>query len=157
MPAPATHALLFVPKTVRTLSGLICDFLSEHITGRLDLGWQLQYLSQEGKWDVKNLAKWQSVRPVSEPIEGIFRAMKTLREVDEEHSPKEFAAKWGGEIKDIIDISHDNPVYDPLGLERDGIKYHKFPTVSKIPPTDAEVDTFVNLVSRSVTVGSMHC
>ncbi|KAH8668501.1 hypothetical protein BX600DRAFT_510595 [Xylariales sp. PMI_506] len=148
MPAPATHALLFTPKTVRTLSGLICDFLSEHITRRFELGWQLQHLNREGKWDVKNLTKWKSVQPVSEPINGIFRAMKTLREVDEDHSPKAFSSKWGHIIKDIIDISHDDPVYDPRGLERDGIKYHKFPTVSKIPPTDAEVENFNSLVDR---------
>lgn len=60
----------------------------------LHSGWQLQHLSRDGKWDVKNLAKWKSVRPVSDPIGGIFRAMKTLREVDEEHSPKIFTANW---------------------------------------------------------------
>ncbi|KAK8123921.1 hypothetical protein PG999_003839 [Apiospora kogelbergensis] len=146
--APATHGLLFTPKTVRTVSGLICNFLSENITRRFDLGWQLQYLSREGKWDVKNLAKWKKVKPVSESICGIFRAMKTLREVDEEHSPKVFVPKYGHLIKDIIDISHDNPVYDALGLEKHGIKYHKFATVSKIPPTDAEVTTFINIVDR---------
>lgn len=152
MPAPATHGLLFTPKTVRTLSGLICNFLSEQITGRLELGWQLQYLSKEGKWDVKNLAKWKSVQPVSAPIEGIFRAMKTLREVDEEHSPKFFVPKYGKVIKDVIDISHDNPVYNAQGLEELSnydIKYHKFPTVSKIPPTDQEVEGFIGLVSRA--------
>lgn len=148
LPAPATHALLFTPHTVYIVSALIRDFLSDHITRRLDLGWQLQYLSREGKWDVKNLAKWKGVRPVSEPIHGIFRAMKTLREVDEEHSPKEFTAKWGWLIKDIIDISHDDPVYDYHGLEREGIKYHKFPTVSKIPPTDEEVEGFIAMVDR---------
>ncbi|KAK7991076.1 hypothetical protein PG990_015356 [Apiospora arundinis] len=146
--APATHGLLFTPKTVRTVSGLICNFLSENVTRRFDLGWQLQYLSREGKWDVKNLAKWKNVQPVSKDICGIFRAMKTLREVDEEHSPRVFVPKYGHLIKDIIDISHDNPVYDALGLEKHGIKYHKFATVSKIPPTDAEVDTFISIVDR---------
>jgi hypothetical protein len=151
MPSPASHALLFMPKTVRVLSGLICDFLSESITGRFDLAWQLQHLSREGKWDVKNLAKWKSVRPVSEPIEGVFRAMKTMREVDEDHSPKAFATKWGSTVKDIVDISHDNPVYDAQGLEREGITYHKFPTVSKIPPTDAEVERFLSLVGKDLS------
>lgn len=144
---PAGHALLYTPATVRILAGLVSDFLKEHVTGRFCLGWQLQYLSREGKWDVKNLAKWKSVQPVSEPIGGIFRAMKTLREVDEEHCPKMFKAKWGNEIKDIIDISHADPVYDPQSFG-DGIKYHKFPTVSKIPPTDAEVQGFINLVDK---------
>ncbi|ORY68427.1 uncharacterized protein BCR38DRAFT_481917 [Pseudomassariella vexata] len=146
MPAPANHALLFVPKTVRVLSGLMCDFLSQHITGRFELGWQLQHLSREGKWDVKNLGKWKKVQPVSEPIEGIFRAMKTLREVDEEHSPKELSLRWGSVIKDVLDISHDNPVYDPQRLENNGIKYHKYPTVSKLVPADEEVETFIKII-----------
>ncbi|KAI0816387.1 dual specificity phosphatase catalytic domain-containing protein [Xylaria sp. FL0064] len=144
---PAGHALLYMPATVRILAGLVSDFMNEHITSRFSLGWQLQYLSREGKWDVKNLAKWKSVQPVSDPIGGVFRALKTLREVDEEHCPKVFAAKWGHEIKDIIDISHADPVYDPKSFG-DSIKYHKFPTVSKIPPTDAEVAGFINLVDK---------
>ncbi|KAI1777769.1 hypothetical protein F4818DRAFT_325279 [Hypoxylon cercidicola] len=144
---PAGHAMLYMPTTVRTLAGLIGDFMNDHITGRFSLGWQLQHLSRDGKWDVKNLAKWKGVQPVSRPIGGVFRAMKTLREVDEEHSPKVFTANWGHIIKDIIDISHDDPVYDPKSFG-EGIKYHKFPTVSKIPPTDAEVANFIRLVDR---------
>ncbi|KAL7626785.1 hypothetical protein AAE478_003559 [Parahypoxylon ruwenzoriense] len=144
---PAGHAMLYMPTTVRTLAGLIGDFMNDHITGRFSLGWQLQYLSREGKWDVKNLVKWKGVCPVSEPIGGVFRAMKTLREVDEQHCPKVFAANWGEIIKDIIDISHDDPVYDPKSFG-EGIKYHKFPTVSKIPPTDTEVANFIKLVDK---------
>ncbi|KAI0481505.1 dual specificity phosphatase catalytic domain-containing protein [Xylaria cf. heliscus] len=144
---PAGHALMYTPATVRILAGLVSDFMNEHITTRFSLGWQLQYLSREGKWDVKNLAKWKGVQPVSEPIGGVFRALKTLREVDEEHCPKVFAATWGNEIKDIIDISHADPVYDPKSFG-DSIKYHKFPTVSKIPPTDAEVAGFISLVDK---------
>ncbi len=83
LPAPATHALLYQPTEVRVLAGLISDFLSSQISGRLGLGWQLQFLAQNSKWDVKNLAKWQKVAPVSDLIAGTFRAMKTLREVDE--------------------------------------------------------------------------
>lgn len=148
LPAPATHALLYTPSTVRVLAGLVSDFLACHISGRLSLGWQLQYLSREGKWDVKNLAKWEKVVPVSEPIAGVFRAMKTLREQDETHTPGVFVRNWGHIIKDIVDISHDSPVYDPRGLEKAGIRYHKLPTVSKIPPTDAELDSFIALVDR---------
>lgn len=146
MPAPATHTVLYSPKTVRILSGLITDFMSEHISGRLDFGWQLQHLNRMGKWDLKNLKKWQAVQPVSQPISDIFRAMKTLREVDEEHSPKAFSEKWGHIVKDVVDISKDDPVYDSRGLEREGIRYHKFPTVSKIPPTDSEVTHFIAMV-----------
>lgn len=148
LPAPASHALLYDPATYRTLAGLIQNFLYDHVDSRLSLGWQLQHLSTEGKWDVKNLVKWQAIRPVSEPIAGIFRAMKTLREIDQSHSPEIFVRDWKGRIKAVIDISHESPVYDPKGLEEGGIEYHKFPTVSKIPPTAGEVRDFVKLVDR---------
>ena len=151
LPAPATHALLYTPATVRVLAGLVSDFLACHITGRLSLGWQLQYLSREGKWDVKNLEKWKNVAPVSGPMplkSPVFRALKTLREADETHSPAEFSRQWAETVKDVVDISHDQPVYDPRGLERAGIRYHKFPTVSKVPPTEVEVDAFIALVDK---------
>lgn len=148
LPAPASHALLYDPATYRTLAGLIQTFLSDHVDSRLSLGWQLQHLSTEGKWDVKNLSKWQAVLPVSEPIAGIFRAMKTLREVDQSHSPEKFVHDWKGKIKAVIDISHESPVYNPKGLDDGGIEYHKFPTVSKIPPTAEEVRNFIKLVDR---------
>jgi pimeloyl-ACP methyl ester carboxylesterase/protein-tyrosine phosphatase len=148
LPAPANHALVYMPATVRTLAGLISDFLCSQVSPRLSLGWQLQFLSTAGKWDVKNLAKWQAVKPVSEPIAGVFRAMKTLREVDESHCPEVFVKQWGNQVKDIIDISHESPVYDPRGLEKGGTHYHKLPTVSKIPPTTGEVKEFIILVDR---------
>jgi pimeloyl-ACP methyl ester carboxylesterase/protein-tyrosine phosphatase len=148
MPKPAAHSLLFAPSTSRIISGLIGSFFSDHIDPRLSLAWQLQYLSTEGKWDVKNLEKWRAVRPVSEPIAVVFRAMKTLREVDEEHTPKVLAKTWAGKICAVIDISHDNPVYDPKGLEEGGIPYHKFPTVSKQPPQADEVKVFIDLVDK---------
>ena len=148
LPAPAGHAMLYTPATVGVVSGIIANFLARHVTGRLDRGWQLRFLSREGKWDVKNLEKWTKVEPVSKPIAGIFRAMKTLRQVDEVHSPKKFVERWAGVITDVVDLSHDNPVYDPRDLEQGGIHYHKFPTVSKIPPTDAEVEVFHALVDK---------
>ena len=148
LPAPASHGLLYDPATLRTLSGLIQTFFYEYIDTRLSLGWQLQHLSTEGKWDVKNLAKWQAVDPVSGPIGGIFRAMKTLREVDDEHSPEQFAKEWRGKIKAVVDISHESPVYDPKGLDDKGIEYHKLPTVSKIPPSAEETMEFAKLVDR---------
>lgn len=148
LPHPAAHALLYAPTTCRTLAGLIGAFLSTHIDARLSLGWQLQYLTTEGKWDVKNLAKWRAVKPVSEPIAGVFRAMKTLREVDEKHCPKVFVSEWKGKIRAVVDISHESPVYDPAGLEAGGIAYHKFPTVSKLPPTVDEVASFIALIDK---------
>ncbi|POS79028.1 hypothetical protein DHEL01_v202573 [Diaporthe helianthi] len=143
-----THAMVYTQDCSNILASVISDFLSQQVTGRLSRSWQLQYLNKESKWDVKNLAKWKGVEPVSKPIAGIFRAMKTFREVDDEHSPVKFAEKWGGIVKDVVDISKDTPVYDPAGLARAGVRYHKFPTVSKIPPTDHEVDEFIKLVDR---------
>ncbi|KAH8723819.1 hypothetical protein GQ44DRAFT_655963 [Phaeosphaeriaceae sp. PMI808] len=148
MPKPASHSLLFAPSNSRIVSGLIGSFIADHIDPRLSLAWQLQYLSTEGKWDVKNLEKWQAVPPVSAPIASVFRAMKTLREVDETHTPKVLAKQWAGKISAVIDISHDNPVYDPKGLEDNGIPYHKFPTVSKQPPQQDEVKLFIDLVDQ---------
>ena len=148
LPAPAAHSLLFAPSTSRILSGLIGAFLTSHIDPRLSLGWQLQYLTTEGKWDVKNLEKWRAVKPVSLPIADTFRAMKTLREVDQRHSPKAFVKEYRREIRAVVDISHDSPVYDPKGLEDGGIKYFKFPTVSKLPPTDEEVQHFFDLIEQ---------
>ncbi|RDA86224.1 hypothetical protein CP532_5105 [Ophiocordyceps camponoti-leonardi (nom. inval.)] len=151
IPAPANHALLYMPRTARALAGFIADFLATSVTQRLSLAWQLQYLSREGKWDVKNLNKWKSVPPVSDVIgpvgEPVFRAMKTLREADDVHCPAVFVETWGASIKDVVDISKDQPVYDPRGLERGGrVRYHKFPTVSKIPPEAHEIEAFISLV-----------
>ena len=148
LPSPASHGLLYDPTTSRTLSGLIQNFLSSHIDTRLSLAFQLQHLTTEGKWDVKNLEKWRLVAPISAPIGGLFRAMKTLREVDLEHSPEQFARQWKGTVEAVVDISHDSPVYDPKGLEDRGIEYHKFPTVSKIPPTRDEIKEFNILIDR---------
>jgi hypothetical protein len=152
-PAPASHALLYSTSTVRILSGLIQHFLSNHCDPRLSLGWQLQHLSVAGKWDVKNLVKWQNTPTISEPIGCVFRAMKTMREVDEEHAPKIFVQKYSSQVlpdgvQCIVDISHENPVYAPAGLEEGGVEYHKFPIVSKLPPTADEVVAFNGLVDR---------
>ncbi|EFR03099.1 dual specificity phosphatase catalytic domain-containing protein [Nannizzia gypsea CBS 118893] len=147
-PAPASHSLLFDRSTYRTLSGHIQSFVAANIDLRLGLGWQLQHLTTSGKWDVKNLAKWQAVTPVSEPIGRTFVAMKTLREVDPHHSPKPFVEDWRGKIYAVIDISHENPVYDYSQLEVNGIKYFKIPTVSKIPPSVDEVREFFNIVKN---------
>lgn len=148
LPAPASHALLYDRATYRTLAGIIQDFLSSHIDKRLGLGWQLQYLNTSGKWDVKNLAKWQKVVPVSKPIGGTFAALKMLREVDEQHNPVCFSAQYKGKIYAVIDISHESPVYNPATLEAGGIRYCKQPTVSKIPPTPDETRDFIALVDR---------
>lgn len=148
IPAPASHALLYDRTTCRILAGLIQDFLPKHVDHRLSRGWQLQHLTTSGKWDVKNLAKWQSVQPVSKPIAGTFAAMKTLREIDEQHTPARFTEEWKDKIYAVIDISHETPVYDTTKMDEGGIQYHKFPTVSKIPPSPDEVRDFIALVDR---------
>ncbi|EXJ89859.1 hypothetical protein A1O3_02926 [Capronia epimyces CBS 606.96] len=150
LPAPAAHALMYDHSTYRTVAGLIEDFLARYVSPQLSLGWQLQQLTTSGKWDVKNLEKWKKVMPVSGPIgpDGMFRALKTLREQDEDHTPAVFVRKWRDQIFAVIDISHDSPVYDTNALERGGIEYHKFPTVSKVPPTLVEVADFIALVDR---------
>jgi protein-tyrosine phosphatase len=148
MPAPAAHAMLFAPTSSRIISGLIGTFLADHVDPRLSLAWQLQYLSTEGKWDVKNLKKWKDVPPVSSRIGNVFYAMKTLREVDEKHTPKVFVKEWSSKLRAVVDISHDSPVYDPRGLEEGGITYYKFPCVSKHPPTQDEVRSFIELIDK---------
>lgn len=148
LPAPASHALLYDRATYRTLAGIIQDFLSQSIDKRLGLGWQLQYMNTSGKWDVKNLAKWQKVAPVSQPIANTFAAMKMLREADTEHNPVVFSQEYHDRIYAVIDISHESPVYNPAQMEKGGIHYCKHPTVSKIPPTPDETRDFIALVDR---------
>ncbi|KAK3716492.1 hypothetical protein LTR37_006388 [Vermiconidia calcicola] len=150
-PEPAAHGLLYSTSTVRILSGMIENFLSHHVDEHMSASWQMNALTKSGKWDVKNLKKWQSVDPCSAPIGGVFRAMKTMREVDDSHSPKEFAKRFSHRVipdgvAAVIDISHETPVYHPQGLVEAGIEYHKFPTVSKEKPKAEEVDQFIKLV-----------
>ncbi|KAI6951311.1 hypothetical protein KC335_g500 [Hortaea werneckii] len=149
--APAAHGFMYTTAYVRVVSGLIEEFLVKHVDERLSMGWQLQHLTTSGKWDVKNLKKWQSIAPCSDPIGGVFRAMKTMREVDPSHNPTDFVRKFShiaipDGVAMVLDISHESPVYNPEKLEEGGVEYHKFPTVSKLPPTPDEVDHFVKTV-----------
>ncbi|PWW79170.1 alpha/beta-hydrolase [Tuber magnatum] len=150
----AGHGVMY--ETPQVVSGLIGEFLSGYVTEVLSLGWQLLYL-KEDKWLLKNLEKWTRIQSVSPRIGGYiddsrgpyvrspFRAMKTLRQNDPNgHNPVEFSGKWP-DVRDAIDISHEQPPYDPEALG-DSVRYHKFPTVSKIPPTQDEVASFIELV-----------
>ena len=142
----AAHSFIFTPgPPLHTLLGHVSSFLAD-VDGRLASAWQMQYFTTEGKWDVKNLEKWRAVPPVSEPIANTFRALKTLRGVDDTHCPQNFVKTWSGKLIAVVDISHDTPVYDPNELTQGGIPYHKFPTVSKQPPIQEEVTAFCNLV-----------
>lgn len=130
----AGHGVMY--ESPQVLSGLIGEFISKHINEILSMGWQLSYL-KEDKWLLKNLEKWtrtQSVspriagfvadKPRGEFVESPFRAMKTLRQNDSNgHNPVEFVSKWP-DVKDVIDISHEQPPYDPETFGS-GIKYHK--------------------------------
>jgi pimeloyl-ACP methyl ester carboxylesterase/protein-tyrosine phosphatase len=157
LPSPAGHALLYTHKTSHVVAGLIEDFLASYVDSHLSQTWQLQQVSTP-KWDeVKNLPKWKATRSVSGPIpspnstaqeKNIFRALKTLREQDEEHTPRRFVEAWGHEIAAVVDISHDAPVYDTKKLEEGGISYSKEPSVSKVPPSPREVEDFITLVDR---------
>lgn len=156
LPAPAAHALLYAHSSYRLVSALVESFLTMHVSSHLDFSYQLQTLTTSGKWDVKNLAKWKAVLPVSAPIHitsttgenGLFRALKTMREQDEDHSPSVFLENWASKIYAVIDISKDAPIYDTKSLDKKGVEYHKFPTVSKIPPTPVEVQDFCSLVDQ---------
>ncbi|KAK9472704.1 protein-tyrosine phosphatase-like protein [Dipodascopsis tothii] len=154
-----SHACLVESSEI--VCGLINDFITHHVDERLSLGWQLAYLaSRDDKWSLKNEAKWRSVQPVSARIaRSPFRAMKTLRQDDGVHNPA-LVERAFPDITDIIDISRDAPPYDPASFVR--IRPHKFPTVSKVPPTRDEVAEFCGLVDRIVAehpdaVVAVHC
>lgn len=146
------------------LCGLVGDFVSKKVDSHLSLAWQLAFLaSQSDKWSLKNEQKWRSVQPVgdrvmipgdnvsvvstpysnSSVIDTRVRGMKTLRENDSSHSPQLVEQQYP-DIYHIVDISRDQPPYDPSTFKR--IKYHKFPTVSKVPPSRKEVKQFNELV-----------
>ena len=79
--------------------------------------------------------------------------MKTMREVDDTHNPTEFVKRFSSRVIPdgvamVVDISHESPVYNPEGLEQGGVEYHKFPTVSKLPPTADEVEHFISLIDQ---------
>lgn len=128
----AGHAVIYEAHQV--VCGLIGDFLSKHVDEVMSLGWQLSYL-KEDKWMLKNLKKWESIQSVSPRITGRakgsqgakatpFRAMKTLRQNDQNgHNPIDFSQKYT-DVCDVIDISHEQPPYDPETFGSD-IKYHK--------------------------------
>ncbi|KAK9382838.1 Alpha/Beta hydrolase protein [Kockiozyma suomiensis] len=129
--------------------GVINDFIVACVDQRLSLGWQLADMAtRDDKWSLKNEAKWRSVEAVSEPVgRSSIRAMKTLRQDDPEQNPTSLEDRYL-DITDIIDISRDMPPYEPSSFKR--ITYHKFPTVSKIPPTRHQVDEFIALIDSIV-------
>ncbi|CAN6673031.1 hypothetical protein TRVA0_047S00958 [Trichomonascus vanleenenianus] len=155
------HAVIIEKPQI--LCGLVGDFIFQHVDKKLSLGWQLAFMaSKMDKWSLKNEAKWRQVQSVGDRIPGTpFRGMKTLRQEDQSHSPVIFEQKYP-DVTDVIDISRETPPYEPLTFKR--IKYHKFPTVSKIPPTEKEVKEFITLVDKCLDeaevedpVVAIHC
>lgn len=130
----AGHGVMY--ESPQVVCGLVGEFISKHVNEILSMGWQLSYL-KEDKWLLKNLEKWTRTQSVSPRIAGIkadelrgefvespFRAMKTLRQNDSNgHNPVEFVSKWP-DVRDVIDISHEQPPYDPETFGS-AIKYHK--------------------------------
>lgn len=127
------------------VAGLISAFLRTKIDERLSSEWQLSYLaSLDNKWSLKNEAKWKGIEPVGSQV-GPFKGMKVLRENDPIHSPRALEVLHS-EIGAIIDISREAPPYNPGDFNR--VKYYKFPTVSKIPPSESDVRGFRRLVNE---------
>ncbi|KAF8462525.1 Alpha/Beta hydrolase protein [Kalaharituber pfeilii] len=140
----AGHSVIYESQHV--VNGLVNDFLSHHVDEVLNLAWQLNVL-KEDKWMLKNMEKWMKIQSVSPRVgKSQLRAMKTLRQNDEEHSPTFFSEKYP-DIAHVIDISHEQPPYDPETFGPN-VEYHKFATVSKIPPTADEVARFIALVDE---------
>lgn len=136
--------------------GLIGEFVASKIDEKISLTWLLRFKANVGggKWCLKNEAKWKKLKSVSErivnPFNGKlspFRAMKTLRQNDDEHNPTDLENKYT-DITDIIDISSYEPPYVISGFKR--IIPHKFATVSKIPPPLPTVKEFISLVDEII-------
>lgn len=150
------HAVIIEKPEV--LSALICAFIQQNVDERLSLAWQLQHIaSKSDKWSLKNESKWRETQNVGAVVKNSrFRGMKTLRQDDPDHNPATLEKNFP-DICAIIDISREAPPYDPSTFTR--IKYYKFPTVSKIPPSREEVAKFVELVDSIKCEGTIgvHC
>ncbi|KAI8989496.1 hypothetical protein BDB01DRAFT_718366 [Pilobolus umbonatus] len=141
-----------VPMVVRSelINPVISDFLINNCGLKtLSGAWQILHKTKgENKWDLKNYAKWANVANITDhPIgPSLFRAMKVMRQTDISHCPSAFLARYP-EIRYIIDISNDTPPYRSSDFEYSRIKYIKFKTVSKVPPTREEVSKFNEIAS----------
>lgn len=139
----AGHGIMFERSEV--VDGMISKFIKDSVDERLSMAWQLQFIaSHDNKWSLKNEEKWKKTQSVGDDVEGL-KGMKVLRQEDDEHGPSSFE-KSHPEIGAIIDISREAPPYDPKSFKR--VKYYKFPTVSKIPPSRDEVNGFIKLVKE---------
>lgn len=142
----AGHAVLLERPEV--VHGIVATFIRDKIDQRLSMPWQLSYLaSLDNKWSLKNEEKWKRTSCVGKDVGSmrLFKGMKVLREGDDTHGPAVFE-KSHPEISAIIDISREAPPYNPAALKR--VKYYKFPTISKVTPSEKQVRGFIELVNQ---------
>eukprot|EP00730_Choanoeca_flexa_P015813 TRINITY_DN7343_c0_g1_i3.p1 TRINITY_DN7343_c0_g1~~TRINITY_DN7343_c0_g1_i3.p1 ORF type:complete len:498 (+),score=78.94 TRINITY_DN7343_c0_g1_i3:119-1612(+) len=104
----------------------------------------------DGKWALKNHAKWKTTPPCSKimgqtaTLGGII-VCKTFRQDDSEHSPKVFKNK----LKDvglIVDISREPPPY--MTTDSRLPAYIKLSTVSKEEPSVENVNAFAAVLDK---------
>ncbi|CAG8697506.1 9065_t:CDS:10 [Cetraspora pellucida] len=127
---------------------IINDFLIKASgLNTVDPAWQIVYKTKdENKWSMKNYQKWKQTPTIADRTVNstLFRPMKVMRQVDEEHSPEIFIAQHP-EIGFIIDITKDPPPYRTQDFDNSHIKYNKLSTASKIPPSREEVRMFIQI------------
>ncbi|KAI9207915.1 Alpha/Beta hydrolase protein [Polychytrium aggregatum] len=140
------HSVMFESPNI--VNAIVYKFLTD--VGLKEISLRDQILKEtEGvpKWGLKNYQKWKRITPVATTaVRGsFFRPMKVLKEDDDEHTPVAFATS-NPEIGLVIDISLDHPPYEPENLVKSGCQYHKLSTVSKIPPSQGNVNDFKAVV-----------
>ncbi|GES76744.1 alpha/beta hydrolase protein [Rhizophagus clarus] len=97
-----------------------------------------------------NFQKWKRTPIISErTVDSTkFRAMKVMRQNDEEHCPKSFIARHP-DIGFIIDITKDPPPYRTSDFDNSHITYIKLSTVSKIPPSRDDIRRFIQVAKEA--------
>ncbi|KAJ6264588.1 hypothetical protein Dda_0737 [Drechslerella dactyloides] len=136
----AGHGVLY--EKYHHVCHVIAEFFTRFVTEHLSLAWQLETL-KEGKWILKNEKKWMMTSTVSGRIgTSMFKAMKTLRQNDPIHNPQAFI-EANPDVSHLLDISFEDPPYIPSSFDGSHIKYHKFSTKSKQPPTQEQVSQFI--------------
>lgn len=151
---PQANHSLFLDKP-NLLAGSIYQFI-EGLGLNISCTWVLQVkaLLSGDKWGLKNEAKWNSVKTISDEIKApngksrsFLLGMKTLRETDKIHNPIKFENDHP-EVYAIIDIGSDTPSYEPKNFKR--IKYIKYKTESKVTPDNVTIMKFNKLVGELI-------
>ncbi|GBB97921.1 hypothetical protein RclHR1_00310049 [Rhizophagus clarus] len=149
IPESGHNAMLEKPGTVNLI---INDFLIKKCgLETLDPAWQILFKTKdENKWSMKNFQKWKRTPIISErTVDSTkFRAMKVMRQNDEEHCPKSFIARHP-DIGFIIDITKDPPPYRTSDFDNSHITYIKLSTVSKIPPSRDDIRRFIQVAKEA--------